>query len=99
MCPLGCGSSVMRAKTPLYLIRPTNASDSLLGLGANSLLGKVKESDDLSIFAPTDEDRRRAGDDDARSLGSVSADGTNGSRYSKGTRQTRGERAGKRAKV
>lgn len=42
---IGCGSSIMRAKTPLYLVRPTNASDSLLGLGANSLVGRKAHED------------------------------------------------------
>lgn len=40
------GSTILRAKTPMYLIRPVNSSDSVLALSKGKGLGASQDSSD-----------------------------------------------------
>jgi hypothetical protein len=46
------GSTILRAKTPMYLIRPVNSSDSVLALShGKGMRTKLKDSDDISVLS------------------------------------------------
>lgn len=49
------GSTILRAKTPMYLIRPVNSSDSVMALnkgkGGLKLKALTEDNDDISIHS------------------------------------------------